>query len=437
MAHPLTRRDLLRQASLSAGLAALGGVWPGVAAAEPRSPNEKLNIACIGCGGKGEEDIANVSGENIVALCDVDEARAAGTFKKFPNVPKYQDFRKMLERKDIDAVTVTTPDHIHASAALLAMSQGRHVYVQKPLTHTVSEARQMLETARKHRVVTQMGNQGHSFAGNIRAVELIQAGAIGPVTEVHVITDRPKGWWPQGLDRPTDTPPVPATLAWDLWLGPAPERPYNPAYLPFVWRGWWDFGTGALGDMACHLMDVPFWSLGLKYPTAVEAKSAPVKPESPPVWSVITYDFPQRGDQPPVRLIWYDGGQRPSAEALEGRELAPDFNGSILVGSKGKMLLEHGKDPVLLPESRFAGFTGPPETLPRPESHYKQWIEACKGRGTTGSSFEYAAPMTETILLGNVALRTGKRIEYDPRHLRARGVPEAEQYIEAHYRTGW
>jgi len=438
MANNLSRRELLQKAALASGLAALGGVWTERAARASRSPNEKLNVACIGVGGMGGADLSAVSSDpsvHIVALCDVDEARAAGAFNRFPSAKRYFDYRKMLEKEknNIDAVTVSTPDHHHAPASVMAMKLGKHVYCQKPLTHSVYEARVMAETARKHRVVTQMGTQGHP--SYTRLVELIQTGAIGPVSEVHVMTDRPI--WPQGIDRPTDTPPVPPTLHWDIWLGPAPERPYHPAYHPFAWRGWWDFGTGALGDMACHLMDGAFWALKLTHPTTIEAEGEPHHPESGPKWAIIRYEFPRRGDLPPVKLTWYDGGKMIPADLLEGVQLPKDFNGSLFIGEKGKILQPHGGEPKLLPEAAFKDFQGPEPFLPRSPGHYKEWIDACRNGGTTGSNFAYAGPFTEAVLLGNVAFRVGKKIQWDARRLKATNCPEADPYIRRQYRKGW
>ncbi len=432
----LSRRELLRHASMASGLAALGGVFTDREARASRSPNEKLNIACIGCGGQGGSDLGNVKGESIVALCDVDEARAADSFKAYPSVPKYADFRKMLEQKDIEAVTVSIPDHLHATAASMAIKMGKHVYCQKPLTHNVFEARYLTELAAKHKVATQMGTQGHSFPQHARLVELIQSGAIGHVTEVHVITDRAANWWPQGMtEPPSGSPPVPSTLNWDLWLGPTAERVYNPAYLPFIWRGWWDFGTGALGDMACHLMDPVYWSLKLKFPTAIEAQSDPVSRFSPPKSATITWEFPKRGDLPPVKLVWYDGGRKIPTDILEGAK-CPD-NGSVFIGDKGKLIVEHGNDAVLWPEARFKGYKAPDPTLPRSPGHHREWINAAKTGTPTGSNFAFAGPMTESILLGNVALRVGKKIKYDARHMSCPGCPEADQYIRYEYRNGW
>ncbi|MDH4240032.1 MAG: Gfo/Idh/MocA family oxidoreductase, partial [Phycisphaerae bacterium] len=308
----LSRRDFMGGAAAVAAFTivprhVLGG-------ANNVAPSGKLNIAAIGSGGMGGGNINACRGENIVALCDVDDERAKDTYKRFPNAKKWKDFREMLDKqKDIDAVIVATPDHTHAVAAMAAMRRGKHVYVQKPLTRTVFEARTLTEAARKYKVATQMGNQGHSGEGVRLICEWIWDGAIGPVREVNAWTNRPI--WPQGIDRPGDTPKVPDTLDWDLWLGPAPNRPYHPAYLPFAWRGWWDFGCGALGDMACHLLDPVFSALKLGYPDSVEACATKVNNETFPLASIVRYEFPARGDMPPVKLNWYDGGMKPPRPA--------------------------------------------------------------------------------------------------------------------------
>ena len=300
------RRDFLKQTTLAGvGFWVAGGV--ALAAADKKSPNEKLNIAVIGCGGQGGGNLAAVSGENIVALCDVDEDRAKGPWNSNSKAKKYHDYRKMLDEmhKEIDAVVVSTPDHQHAIISIAAMKLGKHVYCEKPLTHDVYEARLMGETAAKMKVATQMGNQGMGSSQLRRAAELVRGGHIGEVKEVHVWTNRPI--WPQGIDRPKDTPAVPKTLDWDCWLGTAPERPYNRAYVPFNWRGWWDFGTGALGDMACHTMNLPFLALKLEAPISVEAESSKFNSETYPTWAKVRYEFPARGDMPPVTLTWYEG----------------------------------------------------------------------------------------------------------------------------------
>ena len=401
---------------------------------------EKLNIAGIGVGGKGAGDIGGVSSENIVALCDVDEKQAAGTFEKYPKAKKYKDFRRMLDKMDkqIDAVVVATPDHIHAPAAMMAIKMGKHVYVEKPLTHSVYEARQLTEAARKYGVATQMGNQGHSSEDARLICEWIQDGAIGQVREVHAWTDRPI--WPQGIDRPKDLPPIPATLDWDLWLGPAPERPYNPAYLPFKWRGWWDFGAGALGDMGCHIIDPAFWALKLGYPTSVEAISTPVNDETAPLASKVDYEFPARGDMPPVKLSWYDGKLRPTnPEELEvGRRMGSRNGGTLFVGDKGKLVCGcYGKSPRLIPETMMKEYKRPPKTIPRVKGHHQDWIQACKGGKAASSNFDYAGPLTETVLLGNVAIRAGRKILWDGENMKATNIPEANKYVRREYREGW
>jgi predicted dehydrogenase len=431
-----SRRQFLQNASLAAGLAATGGVWSSAQQKLSRSPNEKLNIGCIGVGGQGASDVNNVSSENIVALCDVDSARAADTFKKYPNAKQHVDFRRLLEQKDIEAVTVTTPDHYHAIITAMAMKMGKHVYTQKPLTHTVKEARYITELAKKSKVATQMGTQNHGHSSYVRTVELIQAGAIGGVHTVHVITDRPI--WPQGMLKPEGGPPAPATLNWDMWLGPAADRPYHPSYLPFNWRGWWDFGTGSLGDMACHLMDPVFWGLKLGYPTEVYAKSEPINPDSAPKWCNLTYKFPARNGMPAVDVLWYDGGTLPDPDIHFNHPIVNNqFNGSIWVGDKGVLLIEHAKTPILLPQDKFKEFVAPAETLPRNYGHHKEWIEACKNGTPTGSNFGFSGPMTESILLGNVALRAGGHIEYDWKKMKCKGNQTADALLEMPYRQGY
>jgi predicted dehydrogenase len=418
------------------------------------APSEKLNIAGIGVGGQGASDLRGVDSQNIVALCDVDWRHAAGTFRRYPNARKYKDFRKMLDKEDknIDAVTVATPDHIHAPASMAAIKRGKHVYCEKPLTHSVYEARKIAEAAREYKVATQMGNQGQAKEGPRLMCEYIWDGAIGPVREAHVWTDRPlKGlnavYWPQGVDRPKEKPPVPDTLDWDLWLGPAPWRPYHPAYLPFNWRGWWDFGTGALGDIGCHALSPVFKALKLGHPTSVEAISTlvnnetyPVANETYPVASAVHYQFPARGDMPPVKLTWYDGGMRPPRpdELEDNRRIGT--NGALLIGDKGKMLGE-----ILIPETRRIEYGKPPEVLPRSPGHHKEWINACKGGKPAGSNFpDHAGILAEGVLLGNVALRPELRekmnrtkLLWDGPNLKITNVPEANEFLHRKYRDGW
>ena len=427
-----TRRRFLETGALAATSTLLGGFR--ILQAGP-PPSEKLNVGIIGCGGKGWSDLGGMRSENIVALCDVDDRRAANAFTEFRSVSRYRDYRVMLEKeKSLDAVTVSTPDHHHAPASLAAMTLGKHVYCQKPLTHSISEARRMQEVAKRHNVATQMGNQGHSEHGSRRMVELIRAGTLGDVREVHVWTDRPI--WPQGLQRPKNKPPVPVGVDWDLWLGPAPARPFHNAYVPFKWRGWWDFGTGALGDMACHNWDIAFWALDLGSPTSVEAKSSKVFVDTAPAWSVIRYRFPARGDLPPVTLTWYDGKKLPPRELFEGE--TPRGNGSIIVGDKGKLYVPHyWGDGILLPKKEFAGFEAPEPTLPRSPGHYKEFITACKGGPAAMSSFDYSGPLTEAVLLGNLAVRAGEKIVWDAKRLKAVGCPQADAFIRREYRGSY
>jgi predicted dehydrogenase len=409
------------------------------------SANNKLNIAGIGIGGQGRSDLEKLAHENIVALCDVDWQYAAGTFKQYPNAKPHKDFRKMLEeQKDIDAVVVATPDHLHACVSMAAIKMGKHVYCEKPLTHSVVEARKLAEAAREHKVATQMGNQGQASEETRRLCEFIADGAIGPVREAHIWTDRPSNglfneYWPQGVERPKDTPPVPETLEWDLWLGPAPYRPFHPAYLPFKWRGWWDFGTGALGDIGCHACDPVFRALKLGHPVSVEASSSRVNDETYPVASRVHYQFPARGDMPPVTMTWYDGGLRPQRPADLDEEQVMGDNGRLLIGDRGKILGNR-----ILPESRRREYPEPPKTLPRSVGHYQEWIDACKGGKPAGSNFDWAGPLTEVVLLGNIALRRGlreeltrKKLLWDGPNLRITNLEDANKYLQCEYRSGW
>jgi len=413
-----------------------------------KPPSEKLNIAGIGIGGQGGHDLSQLTSENIVALCDVDSAHAGGIFRRYDGAKVYKDYRKMLEeQKDIDAVVIATPDHQHAIIAMAAMRAGKHVYCEKPLTHTVWEARQLSKAAREFNVATQMGNQGQASEETRRLSELIMDNAIGPVREAHIWTDRPSNglfneYWPQGVARPKETPPVPKTLEWDLWLGPAPERPFNPIYLPFRWRGWWDFGTGALGDIGCHAFDPVFRALKLGSPLSVEASSARVNKETYPLASMVTYQFPARGEMPPLKLVWYDGGLRPPRPAeLEPGEQMGD-NGHLFIGDKGKILNQGGYH--LLPKQRAKEYGDPPKKLPRSIGHHMEWIAACKGGQPAGSNFNWAGPLTEAVLLGNVALRqqlrkelTTKKLLWDGDNLRFTNSDTANQFLKTEYRKGW
>ena len=460
-----TRRDFLRRTLVAtAAVQIVPGHVLGLNGAT--SPNEKLNIAGIGIGGQGGSDLANMESENIIALCDVDAAHAAHIFKKYPKARVWQDFHKMLdEQKEIDAVVVATPDHLHAFASVAALQLGKHVYCEKPLTHSVWEARRVAEVARSKKVATQMGNQGQGSEETRRLCETVWHGAIGAVHEVHVWTDRPsqglfKEYWPQGVGRPKETPAVPVTLDWDRWIGPAPMRPYNGAYLPFKWRGWWDFGTGALGDIGCHALDPVFRALKLGAPTSVQAASSRVNEETYPLASMVTYEFPARSAEvqannfhvkgmtgigagevamPAMKIVWYDGGLRPPRpEGLPEGRLMGD-NGRMLVGEKGFILNDS-----IFPMTRRTEMGQIPKTIPRSTGHYKEWIEACKGGKTSGGNFDWAGPLAEAVLLGNVALRVQLRDEltrakllWDSQNLKVQNIESANQFIKRSYREGW
>jgi len=419
-----------------------------------KAPSDKLNIAGIGVGGMGAGDLKGVQSENIVALCDVDWDRASETFKLFPNARRYKDFRLMLDtQKDIDAVIVATPDHVHATATMHAIRMGKHVYTEKPLTHFIAEARTLTEAARAAGVATQMGIQGHA-SENIRLLcEWIWDGAIGPVREVHAWTPHPV--WPQGLDRPAETPPIPETLDWNLWLGPAPYRPYHPAYLPTKWRGWWDFGTGGLGDMGCHIFDHIYWSLKLGHPSSVEASCSMfvregmnwnkvLNTESYPQASIVHYTFPARNGMPPLTLTWYDGGLMPERpEELDSepdRKMGDQFGGVLYVGDKGKILTgSHGANGCrIIPESSMTEYRRPPQSLPRSIGHREEWIAACKGGKPAGANFNYSGPLTEMVLLGNIALRMPhKKLHWDGANMRVANAPDANQHLQREYRSDW
>jgi len=428
----LTRRELLRSTAL-AGV----GVWAvgkASARAAAKSPNERLDLAVIGCGGRGAADLKGVAGENIVALCDVDENRAAESFKRYPGAKKCRDFRKMLDEihQQIDAVVIGTPDHTHAPAGMMAMRLGKHCYCEKPLTHSVYEARLMAETANKTKLTTQLGTQIHAGTNYRRVVELIQAGAIGSVGEVHVWS----GARYVGGDRPKETPPVPPGLEWDLWLGPAAYRPYHPCYVPHKWRGWWDFGNGGLGDFFCHYADLPFWALKLRHPTEVAAEGSPVHPESCHEWMVVRYRFPARDALPPVKLTWYDGGKRPTLLEQEKEHLPQWRAGVLFVGEKGMLLADYTRR-MLLPEAKFADYQPPAPTIPDSIGHHQEWIEACKTGGPTTCNFDYSGALTEAALLGSVSYRTGEPLVWDAQQLMATNCSRAERYIRPPYREGW
>lgn len=431
---------------------ALGGlgltILPRGASAFGYAENGKLDLAIVGAGGRGASNLGDVSSENIVALCDVDEKRLAQAAKGFPSAKLHVDFRKMLDEmhREIDAVVVSTPDHTHAVATVAAMKLGKHAFCEKPLTRTAMEARAMRETAAAQKVVTQMGNQGSASEGLRRAVELAWAGTIGEIREANV-------WFGGGngpSDRPADTPPVPEGLHWDLWLGPAPERPYHPSYAPAGWRNWRAFGTGAMGDFGCHSMNLAFRALRLDAlwgsdpalkPAStvirVEGEASEIHPETYPRWLKVRYEIPARGGLPPARLTWMNGGPRPPEELLLGRALSE--HGCLVSGAKGAILSECPWNTrfLLLPEKEFEGFEGPARTIPRSPGHHAEWIRAVKGEGKAFSSFAVGAPMTELLLVGQAAILAGKPIEYDISSGKITNLPDANPLLTREYRAGW
>jgi hypothetical protein len=493
MAYECSRRYFFFGSLLAGAIPAAGfGSTPSLGKLGYKSPNEKLNIASIGAGGKAASDIRGCASENIVALCDVDEKRAAGMFKLFDKAPKFKDFRKMLdEQADIDAVIVTIPDFMHATAAMWCMERGKHVYVQKQLTRTIWEARQLLEAANKYKVATQMGNQGYSNEGTRQAAEMIWAGEIGNVTEVHAWTDRPI--WPQGLTEIPPSEPVPDTLDWDLWLGIAEKRPYTSGgpdyksplqghfYQPANWRGFFDFGCGALGDMACHILGAPNLALQLGSPTSVEC----ISKEGPsdfmfPRKSVIRYDFPARGSMPAVKLFWHDGMEdTPKIPGVPDGELLGDLperprprppgpppykgfigdvfdfdkfeaakndpnaekptpDGSVFIGDKGIITTgTYGENTRLIPVEKMKGYQFPQPVLTRSPGHYRDWIRACKGGDPACSNFNVAVPFVEWMLLGVIALRVEGKLEWDAPRMRFSNNEGANRYLKPTFRKGW
>jgi len=507
----MSRRRFL--GNVAAGGAALTIVPRYVLGRGFMAPSDKLNIAGVGVGGMGRANLINLASQNIVALCDVDWDYAGKAFERldsdiqkfraridepppppkpgeppaefnlakrhaqldgmiklqadhWPKAKRYRDYREMFEKqKDIDAVVVATADHMHAAITLAALDLGKHVYVQKPLTWSIDEARQLSRRAKETKVATQMGNQGHSLNDARTAVEYLWAGAIGDVREVHVWTNRPKGYWPQGVPRPEALKvpaetlkwngagvderlaasyagkyPVPDTLAWDLFLGVGPQVEYHPIYHPFNWRGWVDWGVGAIGDMGAHLIDHSMWGLNLGSPTTVETVSTPFNGVSYPHATLTFYEFPARGAMPPVKLTWYDGGLKPNKPEEIGEEELESDGGALLIGSKGKLLHgTYGRNPRLLPKSLHDSFGKPPQKLPRieKEDHEMNWVDAAKGKVEASCSFEYAARLTEVMLLGVVALRAGSKIHYDGVNMRVTNIPQANEYFRREYRKGW
>ncbi|NLO34110.1 MAG: Gfo/Idh/MocA family oxidoreductase [Candidatus Hydrogenedentes bacterium] len=473
----LTRRRFIQG---GAALAALSAMPIHGQSVKRAVANEKLNMAFIGVGWQGKYNLEVFLQDRdvqVVAVCDVFEEGpymgrgVAGreTARKMVNdyyehqgrpedgCAAYIDFREMLDaRDDIDAVVITTPDHIHAVAALAAIEKGKHVFCEKPLAHSLKEVRVMTEAARAAGIATQMGNWGHARDDIRQLCEWIWDDAIGDVKEVHIWTTRPGGWWPYGIDRPEDQPPVPDTLDWDLWLGPAAYRPYHSAYLPFIWRGWWDFGAGALGDMGCHLLDPVVWALRLGRPETVEASSArlpskatphavelpkgTVHPETTTAAALVRWEFPAREGMSPVVVHWYDGGLMPPRpdELKDGRKMGDGDGGVLFVGDKGKLICGcYGSNPQLLPDERMRKYKTPPPTIPRSIGHYKEWVRACKGGEPAAANFDYTGPLTEIVQLGVAAIRSDRKLHWDGDALAFPNAPDAEYLINSHFREGW
>ena len=427
----MTRRQFLKQSAALSTAAIAGGVWSETKAADSLSANEKLKVLCVGTANRAGANVDGVKGENIVGLCDIDAKFLEKAAARFPSAKTYRDYREMIaqEADNADAIVIATADHNHAPAAIRAINAGLHCYCEKPLTHTVHESRVLAEAAERRGVATQMGTQIHAGNNYRRVVEIIRAGTIGDIAEVHVWVG--KGWG--GGERPETGDPVPEHLDWDLWLGPAPVRPYKAGrYHPANWRRWWDFGQGTLGDMGCHYMDLPFWALDLRYPTSVTAEGPEVHPETCPLGLTVHYEFPARGDLVPLKLTWYDGDHIPQTVAGEkaGR------SGVMFVGSEGKMFANYGSY-KLFPEDKFKDFTPPAESIPNSIGHHNEWIQACKTGAPTTCNFDYSGALTEAVLLGNVAYRAGQTLKWDGKNMRATNCPEADALITKRYRAGW
>lgn len=426
--HRFNRRSLLKRT----GCAAAGLlVFRNSRSVRAYDANDKLNIAIIGAGGRGAQNLNDVSSQNIVALCDVDRRRAAESFQKYPQAAQYADFRRLLDEKEghIDAVVVSTTNHVHAPASLMAIRMDKHCYCEKPLAHSVHEARVLARAAAEHKVATQMGTQIHATDNYRRIVELLRADAIGPVRACHL-------WLPGGGgagERPTDQPPVPPELDWDLWLGPAPQRPYHPCYVPHDWHYWWDFGGGALGNMGCHYVDLAFWALELRHPLTIEASGPPPHRDSTPASQHVSWEFPARGAAPPVTLTWTHGETAP---AVFREQKLPDWAWGAFVGDRGLLLVNYARH-MLWPAASFADYTAPAPSIPTSIGHHQEWINACKTGAATSCNFDYSGAVTETVLLGNVAYRAGQKLEWDAANLKVTNCAPANEYLQRTYRAGW
>ncbi len=436
MNHRVTRRQFVGS-SLAAGAMASGYFIHPSAAQESNSPNEKLNLAIVGCGNKGWHNVQELKSQNMVALCDVDSNYLDRAAQAYPDATRHRDFRQMMDQRSnqIDAVVVSTADHTHAPATALALAMGKHVYCEKPLTHTVDEARIIAEMARQAGVATQMGIQIHAGNNYRRVVEIIQSGAIGKVSEVYCWCNKA---WAGGKFTASDTP-SPPNLDWDLWLGPAAERPYSPSIHPGNWRRFWEYGTGTFGDMACHIVDLPFWALGLGFPHHVTCERPPVDPDGAPQWVKATYDFTLE-DGSPLKLHWSDGGAHfPPPESLLDRHDRPLSQwglGILFVGEEGSLATDYGQH-LLYPTEKFADFVPPEKTIPDSIGHWNEWVQACKTGSPTTCNFDYSGAITETVLLGVVAYRSGVALEWDAANLTAKNASEADVYVRKQYRRGW
>jgi predicted dehydrogenase len=419
------------------------------------APSDKLNVAGIGVGGQGGGDIRNATqcGHNVVALCDVDDNRARGSFQRYPDARRYKDYRELFEKEtDLDAVVVATPDHTHAPIGMEAIRRKIHLYLEKPLAHSIYETRQLTEAAQKAGIVTQMGNQGRAATSMRLLKEWLADGAVGEIQKIELWAPSPM--WPQGVHRPTDTPPVPATLDWNLWLGPAPERPYHPAYCPSAWRGWWDFGTGGLGDMGCHVFDPIFYALDISHVESVYANHSNfiqkmwnvedvLSPDTYPRASIVRYKLKSEQSGKTYKVNWYDGGLMPERpeELEEGFKMGSDWGGGLVIGDKATIMFgSHGAGGVrIIPTAKMKAYKRPPQTEPRSVGHFQEFFDACvKGDASaTGSKFSYGGPMTESVLLGNIAIRTGKKLLWDPQKMEITNVPEANAFLKPTYREGW
>jgi predicted dehydrogenase len=460
----MDRRDLLKSSALGAGVMVLPSYVVGKSPTK-KSPSERLNIAMVGVAGRAVGNAMDLADENVVALCDVDRGKVQQEIawsqkqgKPYGDLIKhwekrgakwFTDYRDMLSRMGdkIDAVVVTTPDHMHFPVSMSAINMGMHVYCEKPLTHTVEEARLLTQAAKKMGVVTQMGNQGHSNAGTRSVYEWLESGVIGPVKEVHSWTDRPAVFWPQGIDKPSPdkVPPIPKGLDFDLWLGVAEKRDYDPAYLPFKWRAFVDFGCGALGDMACHIMDSAFWGLKLGSPTHIEAITSPMKGYSYPSSSIVTYQFPKRDEMPALTYKWYDGYMYPALPGFlrnyPSLQSGHNTNGTLIVGEGAAILTDTYSGSVrIIPDERFAELKSslPPKYLPRIKgSHMNNWLEAIREGTEATSDFSYAGPFTETVLLGCIAQRTGRQLAFDGQSGQFVNDDQANRMLTKDYPKGW